>query len=416
MITAGVRCGPAHIHQVGAGSTLTELHALVPLVHLLVLLAGPAPSGSSGASRRCQDCFPPLPATPGSGCPQLRGLAATRPRRRSFTSARSSGASWRTNRSSNRRSRSPLAQQCSLVCISSTRRSALNKAISSASVFTNDLPALQSPPRRLAGPLRHVRSFPPLGLLRGLRPTCGPQPATGLSPAVRTGCPAPRTTAGGSHVHHVPIGQVGVPLLPRQHRHAYAADLQRGLPTGSWRPASELTTPAEQVATHCTPAHILQVGAGDKTYGALHGFLFVRLLASLAGPGTSGSAAPSRRCQGCFPSSPAFPGSDCPQLLPSRCDGPAVKVSHLHSVTWRLVAHPAVLAADRAERAADVVAHPPAWLHTAEAVADAEEEVFEFVVPGLGCRLVDHDERPPRRCHYQRRLQPIEGRSHEDRP
>jgi hypothetical protein len=95
-ITAGVRCGPAHIHQVGAGSTLTELHALVPLVHLLVLLADPAPSGSSGTSRRCQDCLPPLPASPRSGCPQLHGLAATRPRRRSFTAARSRSASRRT--------------------------------------------------------------------------------------------------------------------------------------------------------------------------------------------------------------------------------------------------------------------------------------------------------------------------------
>jgi hypothetical protein len=29
-------------------------------------------------------------------------------------------------------------------------------------------------------------------------------------------------------------------------------------------------------------------------------------------------------------------------------------------------------------------------------MADTEEEVFEFVVPGLGCRLVDHDGRLPR--------------------
>jgi hypothetical protein len=53
----------------------------------------------------------------------------------------------------------------------------------------------------------------------------------------------------------------------------------------------------------------------------------------------SGSTDASRRCQGCFPPSPASPGSDCPQLLPGRCDDPAVKVSHPHSVTQRLVAH-----------------------------------------------------------------------------
>jgi hypothetical protein len=61
-----------------------------------------------------------------------------------------------------------------------------------------------------------------------------------------------------------------------------------------------------------------------------------RLLALLAEPDASGSTAPSRRCQGCFPSSPAFPGTDCPQLLPGRCDGPAAEVSHLHSVTVKV--------------------------------------------------------------------------------
>jgi hypothetical protein len=40
----------------------------------LVSLAGPAPSGSTGTSRRCQGCFPP---SRGSGCPQLHQTAAT---------------------------------------------------------------------------------------------------------------------------------------------------------------------------------------------------------------------------------------------------------------------------------------------------------------------------------------------------
>ncbi|SEC50306.1 hypothetical protein SAMN04490240_1848 [Rhodococcus pyridinivorans] len=38
----------------------------------------------------------PSPASPGSGCPQLRYAAATAQRRRSFTSARLHSASWRT--------------------------------------------------------------------------------------------------------------------------------------------------------------------------------------------------------------------------------------------------------------------------------------------------------------------------------
>jgi hypothetical protein len=67
MSTAGAHGIPTQIHQVRVGSTLTEPHALVPLVHLLVSLAGPAPSGSADASRRCQDRFPPSPASPGIG-------------------------------------------------------------------------------------------------------------------------------------------------------------------------------------------------------------------------------------------------------------------------------------------------------------------------------------------------------------
>ncbi len=65
----------------------------------------------------------------------------------------------------------------------------------------------------------------------------------------------------------------------------------------------------------------------------------VHLSASLARPRPSGSADLSRRCQGCFPPSPASPGSGCPQLQPACCDSPAVKVSHLHRNPQRLVAH-----------------------------------------------------------------------------
>src|SRR6266536_4971591 len=43
----------------GAGTSLTEPHTLVPRVHLLALLAGPGPSGSTGPSRRCQGCSHP---------------------------------------------------------------------------------------------------------------------------------------------------------------------------------------------------------------------------------------------------------------------------------------------------------------------------------------------------------------------
>jgi len=55
---SGVRCNPARICQVGAGGLrLRGFQPLVPRVHLSVSLAGPTPSDSADASRRCQGCF-----------------------------------------------------------------------------------------------------------------------------------------------------------------------------------------------------------------------------------------------------------------------------------------------------------------------------------------------------------------------
>jgi hypothetical protein len=81
----GVRCLPAHVLQVRAGSGLAGVSPLVSaLVYRPVLLAEPEPSGDAGPSRRCRGCLPPLPALPGSGCPQLQRAAATVPQGRSF--------------------------------------------------------------------------------------------------------------------------------------------------------------------------------------------------------------------------------------------------------------------------------------------------------------------------------------------
>jgi hypothetical protein len=81
-----------------AGGRVTGLQLLVPLVRRLVSLAGPAPSGSTDTSRRCQGRLPP-PRTPLQvGCPQLHQPAATGWRRGPFTPAGNhGGASWRTN-------------------------------------------------------------------------------------------------------------------------------------------------------------------------------------------------------------------------------------------------------------------------------------------------------------------------------
>jgi hypothetical protein len=75
----GVHCIPAQIRQVRAGGTVTGLQTLISRVQLLVTLAEPAASGSTGTSRLCRGCFPPHPASPECGCPQLHPVCCDRP-------------------------------------------------------------------------------------------------------------------------------------------------------------------------------------------------------------------------------------------------------------------------------------------------------------------------------------------------
>jgi hypothetical protein len=77
---------------------------LVSLVHLLVSLAGPAPSGSTGTSRRCQGCSHPPRRLPGQTALSFNPAAATARRRSPLTPARSHRASRRTVSSTNHRS------------------------------------------------------------------------------------------------------------------------------------------------------------------------------------------------------------------------------------------------------------------------------------------------------------------------
>ena len=65
----------------------------------------------------------------------------------------------------------------------------------------------------------------------------------------------------------------------------------------------------------------------------------VRLSVLLAGPVSSDSAGTSRRCQGCFPPSPPFQGSGCPQLQHTRCDEHVAVSFHHRKGQWRLLAH-----------------------------------------------------------------------------
>src|SRR3954453_11597075 len=86
------------------------------------------------------------------------------------------------------------------------------------------------------------------------------------------------------------------------------------------------------------PGHIRQVAAGRYLRDVITRVPRVLLPITLAGPEPSGSAGPSRLCQGCSHPRPAPSGADCPQLHRPATTGSAVAVSHLHSnisASWR---------------------------------------------------------------------------------
>src|SRR6266487_1047062 len=69
---------------------------LVPRVHLLVLLAGPGPSGSAGPSRRCQGCSHPSARLHGQAALSFTGLLRQASGGVLPSPPGRSGASWRT--------------------------------------------------------------------------------------------------------------------------------------------------------------------------------------------------------------------------------------------------------------------------------------------------------------------------------
>ena len=118
------------------------------------------------------------------------------PATRCHATIRNAGSQTRLYRSSNRRSPSVTAQQCSLVCILRTTTAAvLTSGHPVAPVFTDASSDITVPPLLPStAALPHVPGSPRLGVLRRLRPTRALQRATRLSPR------GERDT-GGSHVH-----------------------------------------------------------------------------------------------------------------------------------------------------------------------------------------------------------------------
>jgi hypothetical protein len=124
-----------------------------------------------------------------------------------------------------------------------------------------------------------------------------------------------RATADSSHVHVTSIDQFGGQIYPD----SLATSTPQTFDVAS-PPTDSIGFGVDRPVTR--PAgHALHPGpyppgsSRCSSYGAsATGSLTFRLLILLAGPGPSGSTRPSRRCRGCFPPSPEFPGSGCPQL------------------------------------------------------------------------------------------------------
>ena len=162
---------------------------------------------------------------------------------------------------------------------------------------------------------------------------------TACLPAATLEWAAVRGPGGGSHVHHRPVDGGGVQLFPcsiaTTTPQAFTVASRKGLP----HPARE--SPVASVPRACAAARppIHQVGAG----GPLEGVpplvsALVHLPVSLAGPGPSGGAGPSRRCQSCSHPAPCLRGQAA--LSFKRTAATARRwVPSSHPVEWRLVAH-----------------------------------------------------------------------------
>ncbi len=220
----------------------------------------------------------------------------------------------------------------------------------------------------------------------------------------RPGWPVGREHRHGSHVHH---------RFPRQGRR----------PAMPQRPST--STPQTFLVTTRPDRTALRLGRpdagrnprqgspqpsphppGSSWWFRLRGFMtlvpHVRLSVSLARPRPSGSTGPSRRCQGCFPPSPASPGSGCPQLQPACCDSPAVKVSHPHSNPQRLVAHfvdePPVTASVPArpcsvDKLRCEGLHSPIYRHVVDLDAALGQQLFDVAVGQPVAQIPAHRDR-----------------------
>ena len=193
----------------------------------------------------------------------------------------------------------------------------------------------------LTGPLRHVRSSPPLGLLRVLRPI--PRPWVGNGPAhLRAGCPGGRATGGWfprSPLDHsfrevpsyIPVAS---PRLRRR--------LSPWPPARPLQPGPELTIQLHEeggwlratdrpLSTRFEPVRALR--------DFHHWFTCVTPSDLARRTRIVWSCRHVPPLSGLLPTLSGVPGNGLPPGSANRCDGSPVESFHLHMVKWRLVAH-----------------------------------------------------------------------------
>jgi hypothetical protein len=212
---------------------LTGLCTLVPRVRLLALLAGPAPSGSADASRRCRGCFPPSPAPPDRTAPsfvrllrQPDGEVVSPPL--GHTELRGAPAG-RCTRSGRPRRRHPPA--------------ATRPARTAPAAASSPSPSVPDATSRCPAPGRHAPTRSP-------RPDAESRPDT---PRSTPTCPGRhRSTAPGTPPIPAPP-----PCPPARTAAAWILVahhlLPRGLPDVHHRQA--LTTPSRDLAPRMLPRH-----------------------------------------------------------------------------------------------------------------------------------------------------------------
>jgi len=149
------------------------------------------------------------------------------------------------------------------------------------------------------------------------------EPTTNQPAADLEGRPA-GPARDASHVHRIPVDGVGAQLCPcgiatSTPQTFLVASLPATSPGNGSRPPDH-----DRGGVHRTPAHIRQVGAGvplERLYTLVS---HVHLSVSLGRPESSGSADPSRRCQGCSHPLRRLPGQAAlsfPGLLRQTRDG-----------------------------------------------------------------------------------------------